>query len=123
MVATSARIGFVTREVRRAVSRSASAEAKYGSLARDTDDPITSYFSVVADAQERADERMDLLSKDRRLFTLVSTEPEQFLSMLDSDTVPNAHFVDEERGVDMDVVVTELTIDIAANTAQLKVWG
>lgn len=123
MVATAARIGFVTRPYRRAVSKTPSVETKYGSLARETDDPLDTYFSTVADAQFRADERQALLSPDRRLFTVTSSEPELLLDYLEAEEVPTMRYVDTERGIDRLFMVTQIVIDAMANTAELKIWG
>lgn len=123
MVATSARIGFVTRQFRRAVSKTASVETKYGSMGRETADPLDTYFSTVADAQFRADERQALLSPDRRLFTVTTSEPEVVLDMLNASEVPTVRYVDTERGIDRSFIVTEIIVDAMANDAQLKIWG
>jgi hypothetical protein len=127
MPATPARIGFVTRPYRRAVSETPSVTARHGSLARETADPLETWFSTVADAQMRADERQALFSPDRRIFTVSLSDADELLALLgageDEGEVPTARFIDIERGVDMMALVTEVVIDTESQQASVKVWG
>lgn len=45
------------------------------------------------------------------------------ISLLDSDTVPSARFIDVERGIDMPVMMTDVVIDAEGHSAELKVRG
>lgn len=125
MVATTTRIGFVIEPYRRAVSETASAADRHGNLARETDDPLDTWFSTVADAQIRADERQALLSPDRRLFDIeiVGTDVDALLDLLEAETVPAGRLIDTERDIDRPVIATEFKVDLAAQSATIKVWG
>tara|TARA_R110002167_G_scaffold180026_1_gene380149 strand:- start:446 stop:823 length:378 start_codon:yes stop_codon:yes gene_type:complete len=125
MVATASRIGFVLEPVRRAVSETADTAAHHGNLARETADPLDTWFSTVADAQIRADERQSLLSSDRRLFDveLSGEDIEELFDLMDAGEVPGGTFIDTERGLDIPVIATEFVIDIDAQGASIKVWG
>lgn len=124
MVATPARIGFVIRAYRRATSESPDVAARHGTLARESADPLDTWFSSVADAQERADERQALLEKERRLFTVTLTDVgDEVLELLDGETVPTIRFIDGDRDVDMMAIATEIVVDAEAHTAQLTIWG
>lgn len=123
MPATPSRIGFVQSEWRRATSTTASAQTRYGSLARKTDDPVVTYFDSVADAQVVADARQALMSVERRRFRLgVATVEEAFgLSYLGA--VPNGRYVDSERNADLPVLISEISVDLARLNAAFTVWG
>lgn len=123
MAATPARIGFVLEAYRRAVSETAAAGERHGNLARETADPLETWFSARVDAQARADERQDLLSEDRRLFSLTVVDAEEMLALLDAEGPITALFVDEERDINKLMVVTELSIDMERQVATVKVWG
>lgn len=131
MTATPTRIGFVIEPYRRAVSETPAVATRHGNLARESADPIDSYYSVMADAQIRADQRQDMLSPDRRLFSATSPDVEAMLLLLDIDDkdtsggggITTARFIDEDRNVDMPVIITEVVIDTAAHSATLKFWG
>lgn len=125
MTATSARIGFVLEPYRRAVAETAGTAARHGNLARETSDPIESWFAAVADAQTRADARQALLSVDRRMFEvkISGRDAETVLGLLSYTTVPLARYVDEERDLDMPVIIASATVDIESQSASLKVWG
>lgn len=123
MVATPARIGFVIEPYRRATSETPAVATRHGNLARETDDPLETYFASLVDAQSRADARQALLSPDRRRFSVPVVDVDFALGLLDADQITTARFIDEERGVDMPVIITEVVIDAEGGSAQLKVWG
>lgn len=125
MPATAARIGFITEPFRRAVATTTAAETRHGNFARETDDPIETWFADVDDAQTRADARQALLSVDRRMFevTISGRDVSGLLSLLASTSIPTGRYIDEERGVDMPVMATEFIVDIEAQSATFKVWG
>lgn len=123
MTATPTRIGFVIEPYRRSVSETPAAAARHGNLARESADPIETYFATLSDAQIRANERQDLLSPDRRRFSVPVADVEAVLDLLDSEEVLTARYVDIERGIDQPVIVTEIVVDSEAQSALLKVWG
>ncbi|HUD28943.1 MAG TPA: hypothetical protein VMQ93_08740 [Novosphingobium sp.] len=129
MTATPTRIGFVIEPYRRAVSQTPAVATRHGNLARESADPIDSYFASVAVAQVRADERQALLSPDRRLFSAITPDVEAMLPLLDVDdeendgALPTVRYIDTERGIDMSAIVAEVVIDTEAHAATIKFWG
>jgi len=123
MPATPARIGFVLEPYRRAVSETAETKTRHGNLARESADPIDSYFASLADAQLRADERQALFSPERRRFDVTVSEVDALDALLASDTIMSATLVDEERGLSKAMLITTLTLDLEAQSAQVSLWG
>lgn len=123
MVATSTRIGFVIENYRLVTAKDNAVYGNYGNLARESDDPVDCYFASINDAQERCDERQALLGQDRQLYTIISTDAEALLDLLGSSSVPRARFIDTEREVDINAIITEFSVDLDTQTATLKVWG
>ncbi|MGF7152598.1 hypothetical protein [Novosphingobium gossypii] len=123
MTATPARIGFVIEPYRRAVTETLAVTARHGNLARETADPLESYFATVLDAQERADQRQDLLSPDRRRFSMAILDVDTALDLLDSEEIVTARLIDPERGIDGRYIITDVVVDTEANVATAKVWG
>jgi hypothetical protein len=125
MVATPDRVGFVLNEFRSAVATDATVKTKYGDAARDTKtDPITTYFDSVEDAQAMDDERLALLSPDRRRFRQDLAGILSFTGPLDySQATPTVRVIDEERMADHRAAVVEIGIDFAANRTTIASWG
>lgn len=124
MPATPARIGLIINEFRRAIAGpDGSVAAKYGTLARDTDEPIETFFDTVADAQAMADERLALLSADRRLLEHDISGADQLRAIAVQPVIPTAAVIDDERGYDADALVVGMTIDLDADTASATTWG
>lgn len=123
MPATSARIGFIQHEFRRVVSETADAKTRHGSLARQSDDPIETFFDNTADAQIVCDARQDLLSKERRLFRATTKDIAEVMALDYSGAIPLAQYVDTERAVDARMLLSEVVVDFARQTATLTIWG
>lgn len=123
MTATAARIGFITQEWRKAISTTSSVATRYGALARETDDPIETFFDSVTDAQAVANARQTLLSAERRRFRVDLTEVEDIMALTYSSAVPLVTYVDTERGANMTAIVSEIVIDFDRQSAELTVWG
>lgn len=125
MPATASRIGFVLRAYRSAVSETPATAARHGNLARESADPIEAYFSSKADALTRATERQDMLSADRRMFDVkvAGADLETLADMLAATEIPQGVFIDDERGIEMDVIATEVFVDLATQSGSIKVWG
>lgn len=123
MSATPARIGFVIEPYRRAISVTAGVKDKHGNLARQSPDPVDSWFAELAAAQFRADERQGLLSPERRRFQIVTSDIEGLEDLLDSQDTFTATMTDTERGVQAKVMITDITIDLATQLASFNVWG
>ena len=123
MPATPARIGFIQAEFRRATSITEEAKARHGNLARETEDPIETFFDNVADAQAMADARQALLSAERQRFAVSVNSPAEIQELNYIGSVPVARFIDRDRAVDKPVIVSEFTIDYARNVAAVRIWG
>jgi ribosomal protein L18E len=123
MPATPARIGFVLEPYRRAVSETVQTKARHGNLARESADPIESWFANLADAQLRADQRQALFSPERRRFEVTVSEIDDVDELLAAQTAITATLVDEERGLAKQMLVTAVTIDLDTQRALFSVWG
>lgn len=123
MPATSSRIGFILNRFRRSVVTDEDVKARYGSLARQTDDPIPTYFSDQDDADVIAAERQALQSADRRRFRMAAVGVEDLIDLDLSMAAPLARVVDPDRGADMPALLCELTIDLGRNTSTVILWG
>lgn len=123
MVATPARIGFIMEEWRRVIATTSAVETRYGNLARKSDDPIETFFDDVDDAQIVANARQALLSQERRRFRVAVVGLDEVFDLDWLDGVPVARYIDDERDADRPVLVSEIAIDLAKDTATLTLWG
>lgn len=124
MPATPARIGFITEEFRRATSGPDSAVVtRYGALARDTKEPIETFFDSTTDAQVLADERLALLKATRRLLALAVPDVSTGLGIAYQPTVPTAAVIDDERAYSADALIVSIEVDTASNVTNLLTWG
>jgi hypothetical protein len=123
MPATPARIGFILQEFRKVTVETSSVATKYGELARDSDDPVVTWFDDVDDAQDMAQERQDLLDADRRQFRAIATGITQALAMDYSQVTPTVHVTDTELAADQDAIVVELSVDFGRNRQSITAWG
>jgi len=123
MPATASRIGFVLQPFRRAVSEDTAVKALYGNLARQSDDPIETFFDDPDDAQVMADARQALLGAHRRRFRLVARDVDELLEISLAPAVPVARLVDSEKEVNRTVLLCDLTIDLGRDTASMTLWG
>jgi len=124
MPATPSRIGFITRPFRIATSGpDATVEALYGNAARDTEEPLESFFDDVADAEIMADERMSLLGAQRNLVT-VSIDQVGAVAELDITTaLPTVRVIDDEQDRNSPAITVGLTIDMNTERSTLETWG
>lgn len=124
MPATPARIGFVLQAFRRATAETPGVTERHGSLARRDIEPQETFFDLAADALVIAEQRQELLSKERRRFAVTVRGLEQALGLpLAGPDLPQARYIDELRGVDRNVMVAEIGFDFGKQTASLVVWG
>lgn len=124
MPATPSRIGFITNLFRTATAGpNRSVEALYGNAARDTKEPIETFFDDVADAQAMADERLALLEAQRSLVQagLADVEPAANLSL--DLTLPTVRVIDDEQNRNSPGLVVGLNIDMKTEQSQLSTWG
>jgi len=123
MAATSVRIGFIMTGFRRAIAESATAKARYGDDARQSDDPVESYFDSVEDAQAIADERQALLSVERRRFKVTAKAVDEIANLDLTAGVPVAAFVDRQSDANRKMLVSEIIIDLSKQTTTTMLWG
>lgn len=123
MPATAARIGFILNQFRRSVATDAAVKVQHGSLARESDDPVETFFVDQDDAELIAAERLALLSANRRRFRAVITDVETMIEMDLSTSAPLVRYVDPRRSADMPALVAEVAIDLGRDTTTVILWG
>lgn len=123
MPATPARIGFIQEKFRRAVAETTAMKTRFGDLARQSEDPVETFFDSEADAQVIAAARQTLLGTERRRFQLRTKGIEEVLAVAFNGDVPVVHYVDTERQVDRNMLLSEIVIDLGRGSANLTVWG
>jgi hypothetical protein len=124
MTATAERASFIQTEFRRAISENPAVRVRYGTLARESADPVETFFDNVADAQAMADERLALLSGEARAFDIDVNGLAEVLALDPTGgLVPNAWVTDERRSCDRRMVIVGVEMDLASQQAQLVVWG
>jgi hypothetical protein len=123
MPATPTRIGFISHEFRTVKNGpDAGVVAKYGKAARRSD-LVETFFEVEADAQAMCDERMGLLSADRRRFAQTVSGEATGMVMAYTSTPPAANVIDDLRQADHDALVSEITIDFTREETRIESWG
>lgn len=123
MPAEPSRIGFILNQFRRSVVEDLDVKARYGSAARQSDDPIPTFFDNEADADVIAAERQDLQSKDRRRFRVAMTGAEDVLNIDLSSVAPLVRYVDTRRSADMPAILCEVSIDLGRDSTTAILWG
>lgn len=124
MPATASRIGFITQDVRNAIAGpDASVASKYGDLARDTKEPLECFFDSVADATTMAQERLALLSPDRRRFLTEISGAETGQGLNFNIKTPTSRVIDLEKAADLATAVVEIGIDHETGKTVLTNWG
>jgi hypothetical protein len=124
MPATPARIGFITQDYRVVTSGPDTAvQAKYGSMARNTDDPLPTFFDAVADTQAICDARHTLLKADRRRFSQKISGESFGLGLAYQQTTPAVTVVDTERSANLSAAIVEMSVDFESETTTVTTWG
>lgn len=123
MPATPARIGFILQEFRKVTVETASVATKYGDQARDSDDPVETFFDSASDALAMAQERQDLLDADRRQFRATAVGLDEALALDYSAITPTVRVVDSELAADQDAIVVELSVDFGRDRQAITAWG
>lgn len=123
MAATASRIGFIMQEWRRTVASDATIQTRYGNLARESDDPIETFFDNTADAAVIASARQALLGAERRRFALTIAGIDDALTIATGNAPVSATYRDTERDIDRTMLVAEVAIDLDRERANLTVWG
>lgn len=124
MPATPSRIGFITSDVRIVTAGpNTTVEALYGNTARDTVEPLETFFDDTADAQSMANERLALLEVKRSLVP-VSIDGTDFAAGLDRTlALPTCRVIDDEQGRNSLALIVGVTIDFNTGRSTLETWG
>lgn len=123
MAAIAARIGFIMSSFRRAIATTQAVKDRHGSLARETADPVETFFDSVDDAQSIANERQDLLSPERRRFKVTAKAVDEVANLDLIGGIPIVHYTDRERGADRTMLMSEVIIDLGRQTVTTTLWG
>lgn len=123
MPAEPARIGFIREEYRRVVASTPAITSRYGNLARESEDPIETFFDDVADAQVVADERQALHGQERRRFRCETATIEEITALSYVGAIPIGRYRDSERLADSKVLIGEILLDFHKQHAATMVWG
>ena len=123
MPATASRIGFIQQDFRRVVSSTAAMKTRYGTLARESAEPVETYFDNVVDAQAVANARQALLGTERRRLNVRVGSADEVLALSYIGAVPVARIIDAEKSVDRKALVSEITVELDSDKATLGVWG
>jgi hypothetical protein len=124
MPATAARAAFVKEEYRTVNNGpNATVVTKYGDLARKSKEAIPTFFETEADAQAMCDERMTLLSADRRRFQQTISGETTGINMAYVSGAPTVAIIDDDRAATHNAVVSEITIDFTNETTKIESWG
>ncbi|MBP6555670.1 MAG: hypothetical protein KA233_08320 [Novosphingobium sp.] len=124
MTATAARIGFISQPFRKAIVESATVKSQYGALARETEDPIETFFDSVADADTMAEARQALLGVHRRRFQATVKGVEEGLALdYTSGVAPVVDYTDSLRSIARTMLIGEVTFDMAKQRSTYSIWG
>lgn len=127
MPATPSRIAFIKQGFRSVILESATVQARFGPLARDTlDQPMETYFEDMDDVNTIAAERFALLSGERRRFDVTLGTMLNFSGGLAfSQVTPTVTLIDDEKVASgRTCIVTEIAAhDYEAGRTRLGVWG
>lgn len=124
MPATPSRIGFITQPYRVATAGPDSAVAAlYGNAARDTSEPLETFFDDPADAQGMADERLTLLSAKRSLVTVTVDDIDTVAGLDRSAALPTARVIDDEQDRNSAALIVATTLDLGTGRSTMETWG
>lgn len=123
MPATPARIGFIQSEFRKVQAKDTVVQSRFGSLARDSEDPVPTFFNNEADALLVAQERQTLLGQTRRRFSVRQTEAEDVAELDLSGTLPVVSFTDAEKAVARNMAVCSVSFDLGRGLTTVTLWG
>ena len=124
MPATAARSTFIRNEFRTVNNGpNATVVTKYGDASRKTKEAIPTYFETEADAQAMCDERMTLLSADRRRFQQSVSGEAPGLNMTYTSGPPTIAVIDDDRAATHNAVVSEINVDFTNEATKIESWG
>ena len=124
MTVTAARAEFIKVGYRSVESGPDTAvQTKYGDTARKTTEPVETFFEAATDAQAMCDERMDLLSGDRRKFVHDVSGESVGIGLDYSQTAPQATVIDDRRAANHPAICVEIIVDFQKQITSLDTWG
>lgn len=124
MPASPSRIGFITEQYRRVTAGpSSTVQLRYGDLARDNSEPVETFFDSISDAQAMANERLTLLSADRRILTSLVVGEATGMALAHQPTLATATVIDDDRSYSRDCLIVGVTIDFASDRTEIVTWG
>lgn len=124
MPATPARIGFITQQFRVATAGpNAAVEALHGNAARDTIEPLETFFDSVEDAQAMSDERLALLEVQRSLVPVRIDQVGPATDLDPSLRLPTVDVIDDEQDRNAPGLVVAIAIDMNTGRSELTTWG
>lgn len=124
MPATPSRIGFITSEFRVSTAGpNTTVETLYGNAARDTIEPLETFFDDPADVQAIANERLALVEVKRSLVP-VSIDGTELAAAFDrSLSLPTVRVIDDEQDRNSLALIVGVTIDYNTGRSTLETWG
>lgn len=124
MPATPSRIGFITQAYRIVTAGpDTGVRTLYGNIARDTPEPLPTYFDSTADAQAMADERLNLLKVQRSLL-IAQIDGNETAAAIDPATgLPTVRVIDDEQDRNGLALVVGFAIDMENERSTLTNWG
>lgn len=124
MPATAAQAAFVRQQFRSvAVGPQATVDSLYGALARKTTGPIETFFEVEGDADAILAERLKLLGSNRRRMVQTVSGAATGLGLSYIGGTPTAQVVDDDRLIDQQALISEITVDFSKEETTLESWG
>ena len=124
MPATPARIGFITAKFRRATAGpDAVVEARHGKAARDTSEPVETFFEHVEDAQVMAEERLSLLSAERRYIVAQVAGARTAFDTVSTPRLATAQVTNSEMELDRPMLIVGISADLSRDECKLDCWG
>lgn len=124
MPATPSRIGFITQAYRIVTAGPDTAvRTLYGNAARDTPEPLPTYFDDTADAEAMADERLDLLKVQRSLLLAQIDQVDTAAGIDPSAGIPTVRVIDDEQDRNGLALAVGFTINMNTERSTLTNWG
>lgn len=124
MPATPTRATFIRQEFRSVtVGPNTTIDNLYGGLARRTSEAVETFFETSGDANIILTERVGLLGANRRRMVQEVAGEQTGLNLTYVGASPTAKVVDDERRIDHNAVISEITVNFAKETTQLESWG
>lgn len=124
MPASPSRIGFITQAFRTATAGPNSAVATlYGNAARDTPEPLETFFDSTTDAETMAEERLTLLEVRRDLVTVSLESTDDAVALPISTALPTVTVIDDEQERNSAALVVGINLDFGTERSTLQTWG